>query len=514
MKKSLSVLLSLLLVLITVSPAFAVEHTVTGSQIPVVVLGGDGDTIYDAEGNYVFDIDELGKIFNDTDSDGAVESVMNVLKPFLIEGVLFNKWDNYYAQLESEIGELFEGVRLDNNGNVSNGSHISQAHQDEVQRNMRLDRKGSKGYYSYSDYHFWYDWRLSPLEVADQLNDFIESIKSVTGSQQVAIIGRCVGVNVILAYITKYGSDSIHGLGIDGTASNGGEFLSEAISGKFKLDGPAVNRFLIDTQADGNLNMSSFVSSTVEFLTTSGLLDGLSDAAKATIYGKIIMGVTSALALSTIFTMPCYWGFVSNEDYEDALLYVFGEEGSEKRAEYAGLIEKIKSYHDQVSSRVPEILEDLHSKDVKLSIISKYGYQMLPICASCNELSDQYTSVKRSSFGATTSDIYTTLSDEYIAARVSEGKGKYISPDKQVDASTCLFPDYFDLTQFMVYEQESESMIPMTVENCNNEHWNVDMDEDHPDNFIRRIIVFFKAYFKWIRALFDYISLSLSVDNA
>jgi hypothetical protein len=33
------------------------------------------------------------------------------------------------------------------------------------------------------------------------------------------------------------------------------------------------------------------------------------------------------------------------------------------------------------------------------------------------------------------------LSDKYINIRVSEGKGKYISPDKQIDASTCLLPD-------------------------------------------------------------------------
>ena len=48
----------------------------------------------------------------------------------------------------------------------------------------------------------------------------------------------------------------------------------------------------------------------------------------------------------------------------------------------------------------------------------------------------------RAAFGATTSTIFDTLSDGYVAQRTAEGKGKYISPDRMVDASTCLYPDY------------------------------------------------------------------------
>ena len=43
--------------------------------------------------------------------------------------------------------------------------------------------------------------------------------------------------------------------------------------------------------------------------------------------------------------------------------------------------------------------------------------------------------------GATTALIGETLSDEYVEKRFSEGKGKYISLDKQVDLSTAYSPD-------------------------------------------------------------------------
>ena len=41
------------------------------------------------------------------------DAVVNVMQPFLLEGVLFNRWDNYYANLEAEIAELTTEIRLD-----------------------------------------------------------------------------------------------------------------------------------------------------------------------------------------------------------------------------------------------------------------------------------------------------------------------------------------------------------------------------------------------------------------
>lgn len=76
-----------------------------------------------------------------------------------------------------------------------------------------------------------------------------------------------------------------------------------------------------------------------------------------------------------------------------------------------------------------------------LCVIAKYGVQLTPFVKSMNIVGDQFTTVSCASYGATTTDIYSTFDDEYIKNRVEEGKDKYISPDKQVDASTCMFPD-------------------------------------------------------------------------
>ena len=535
MKRLLALLISLLLVFCLAAPAFAVDLGTKGSQVPLVLLGGDGDTLYDKDGNYLFQIDDLGHLLDGSDRQELLRSVANVLQPFLLQGLLFNRWEPYYEALESEIGELTDGIRLDENGNALNGSDISKAHRDEVRNNMSVDKKGTKGYYGYQDYRFWYDWRLDPMEVAEELHDYIEAICSVTGAEKIALVGRCVGCNIMLAYLARYGCNRIYGFGLDGTSSNGGEFISEAISGKFRLDGPAIERFLIDYDELGMFQVSDFVLATVDLLVKSGAVERLDAATRATIYDKVVKGVTSAIATSTFFTMPCYWGFVRAEDYDDAIEYVFGAPGSEKRIRYAGLIEKLDRYHTEVVEQIPELMQGLSDHGSNISIISKYGFQIVPTCASSDAVSDQYASVKNSSFGATTSTIYGTLPDDYIAAREAEGKGRYISPDRQVDASTCMFPDYtwftkgarhgnwtrtenelmytvttadrqltiddFDLTQFMVYDTETKVMVPMTAENCHTEYWTADETVDHPQSFLQRLKNFFSSFRVWFRQL-------------
>lgn len=531
MKKCLALLLTAALLLLTAAPAYAVDYSSPSRDVPVILLRGDGEPLYDKDGNMVFDATDLTAVFDGVDKNDAYESIAAVLQPFLLEGLLLNRWDRYYENLEKEIGALTESFRLDENGEPSNGTSISQRRKQENEANTHVDKRGDKGYFGYFDYRFWYDWRLDPLEVADQLNDYINAVLAVTGAEKVALASRCVGTTVVLAYAAKYGTSKLQGVGIDGTCTNGGEFLSDAISGKFKLDGDALCRFLTDCDATGAFDVSAFAMASVELLNKSGALNAFKGAFRATVYNRIKEGATSAIALSTVFTMPCYWAFVTAEDYETAKQYVFGPEGSEKRQKYAGLIAKLDNYHETVRLHLDEIMLGLREDGVNVCVISKYGFQIVPICETCDLVSDQYASVMRSSFGATTSTVYDTLSDEYVAGRTAQGLGRYISPDRQVDASTCLLPDctWFvkgtphgdwldeedqimynvctadrqltvdDLpyTQFFVYDDETETVSPMTAENCRTEYWS-EADMQKPGNVFDRIRAYFKALKTWL----------------
>ena len=534
MKKCVSLFLAAVMLLTLAVPALAIDYSNPSTDVPLILLGGDGEPLYDKDGNLVFEATKLTMVFDNVEGNSAYEAVASVLQPFLLEGVLFNKWDNYYANLEKEIGELTASFRLDENGNATNGTTISASRFAENEKNMHKDKKGSKGYYAYKDYCFWYDWRLDPLAVADQLAAYIDAVLEATGKEKVALASRCVGTSVAIAYVAKYGTDKLAGFGMDGTCTNGGEFLSDAISGKFKVDGNAIDRFLTDYDTLGVFSVPEFAIASVDLLTKSGALDAFVGLSRATIYKKIVEGATSALALSTVFTMPCYWAFVTAEDYETAKQYVFGDPGSAKRQQYAGLIKKLDDYHETVRLHLDELMRSLPANGVNTAVISKYGFQIVPICESRDLVSDQYATVHSSSFGATTSTIADTLSDDYIANRVAEGKGKYISPDKQIDASTCLLPDttWFvkgarhgnwldaenqilytvltadrqltvdDLpyTQFIVYDDETASVSPMTAENCRTEYWHEE-DLKKPESILGRIKAYFKSLRAWLTSL-------------
>lgn len=344
---------------------------------------------------------------------------------------------------------------------------------------------------------------------------------------------------MLLSYVNKYSTGSLKGVGIDVSTSMGADFISGTVSGKFGVDGNGLSRLILDTALrDGDLmDIATFAASTIDLLDNTGVLDRISDVAREKIYYKIEYGVVSALALSTFMTYPCYWALVTLEDFDSALNYVFGPEGGEKRQEYAGLIAKITNYNETIKKNVFSILKDIEADGVNIGIISKYGKQMVSVNMDSSLLGDEFVSAYRSSFGATTTNVYNTLSNEYIAAQNEKGLGKYISPDKHIDASTCLFPDYtwfvkgpahddyttyetdllmnvmdadrqltiddFDWTQFIVYDKKTDSAYPMTEYNCNTEAWDANEKVDHPSTKHERLISSLKTLFRWIKSLFE-----------
>ena len=556
MKRIVSVILSVVLVFTMMSPAFSwVDINESKSQIPVIRISGDGEALYDSEGNKIFHYHELGKIISgesesNIDTDALYKSMAETLLPALAKGLATDNWDDLYAGLETEISKIFASSLLDENGNVPNNSGLSQARKEQMEYKRHNDLKGDKGYYDCYEYWFYYDWRLDPMATADEFNAFIKDVKASTGCEKVGVNATCLGTNVFLAYVSKYGVEDIQGVGIDGSVVGGAEILSEVLCAKFDVDPAALMRFLKDFEGLGMFSIDEFIMETLEMAVQTGLLEGIISTTENIFYDKLVKGVTSALALSTFYTWPNYWACVSPEDYESVKYYVFGEEGSEKRIKYAGLIEKLDNYDREVRQKVPELMLSIKEGGANLGIISKYGYQIVPIISSSDVVADQFASVTRSSFGATTSTVYDTLSDEYIAQRVAEGKGHLISPDKQIDASTCIYPELtwfikgashsnwttyelkmlydiasadrqltpadFPYSQFMVYSNEDDTLVPMTEENCNTEYWDPAPEIYKPESFFDKIKVAYNAFTKWFKLLLEviYEAIENEIENA
>lgn len=528
MKKLISVFMAIVMTVTLLVPAVSVSaKSYNLVDVPVVRIFGDGEPLYNKDGELIFHFSEMLSIGGTIEKKELYSSVINVVMPFLVEGLATGNFDHYYEALEKEIGELFAEARLDENGNPAKGQGVSQ----ERIKTMENWLKNPKC----RDFIFWYDWRLDPYESADSLKTYIERIKQVTGRPKVSVQSFCLGTSVLMAYVEKYGTDDLHGVSFDGTVVNGAEIISEPISGKFRINGNAINRFLTDLNANGTFKVDEFVSQTLDLLVKAGVVDKVVGTIREKLYYRLFEGVTSALALSTFFTWPVYWSAVTEEDYDNAMNYVFGKQGSEKRVKYAGLIEKIEGFDQKVRQQLPELLKKLENDGVNIAVVAKYGYQIVPIIKSSDALADQYVSVKRASLGATTSTVYGTLSNNYITDRIDQGFGQYISPDKQIDASTCLFPDYtwfakgvnhsdrpdaeyeilyavvradrqltindFKYSQFMVYDNDTKVMSSMTTENCDIYNWEANDAEDNPTNKDEWTNALVVSFIRWLTGL-------------
>ena len=561
--KAISLLLIPALVFGLLTPALAESTTMWISQsrsdIPIIRISGDGEKLVDENGEKVFhykDILSLFKKYTD-DEDGTkkiLESVNNVLLPWFTNGLLFNNWQPFYDNLQKEVGDMFEHSLLDADGNPQYGTGIRPERAEKMEKTRHNDQgwidwgtPESEKYYVQDRYWFYYDWRLDPLETAEDFKLFIDDILASTGCSQAGIIATCLGTNVVTAYLALYPEHAaahIRGIAFDGSVTGGAEMLSEPISGKFNVDLAAINRTLYDCDGIGLFSVDEFINLTLEMADRSGFDEAMLAFPRYVLYPVLFKGITSALALSTFYTWPNYWACVSKEDYPYAMEYVFGPEGSEKRAEYAGLIEKIENYNTLVRQRVPEILQSAVDSGIHFGVVSKYGFQILPVCKTNDLVSDQFASVGRSSFGATVSTIYKDLPDEYLAAQREAGLGDYLSPDGQIDASTCLFPEstwfiknsnhsnwsdwelrlLYDIasskeqvtvengcwpSRFVVYsytdpdERTGGEIEAMSAENCDTEHWEANEEADRPANFFVRLRITLIAWVNWNKALFQ-----------
>ncbi|MGN1194361.1 MAG: hypothetical protein ACI4SB_02655 [Acutalibacteraceae bacterium] len=542
MKKFLSVILCMIIIFGTMSSAYARE---TGSDlrssVPVIYISGDSNELSYDNGTKTFEIDDMLKIFQNSEDGSISEAAFNILRPFLIKGIVFNEWDDYYDAVYKEISDVYKPIMLDENGNPNTDCDIPQWQKNDMQNAMTYNRASGDGTYSESDYRFYYDWRLDPIELADQLHTFIEGVKKASGHDKVSLSVKCLGSNIVLAYINKYSTDSLKGVGIDVSTSMGADFLSGILSGDFGIDGNSISRLANELTAKHDdegiyTDLVRFATSTIDLLESTGVIDTLTDVAKAQLYSKIEYGIISALALSTFMTFPGYWALVQTDDFEKALTYVFGEEGSEKRIQYKGLIEKITNYNETIKKNVYPIMQKLEDNSVNICVVSKYGSQMTPVLKDGSILGDEYVSAYNSSFGATTSTIYDTLSDDYIAGQIEKGLGRYISPDKHIDASTCLFPDYtwffkgvshgyystpevdlimkvmdadrqltvndFDLTQFIVYDYATHTAEPMTEDNCQDKYWTADATVDRPQTASEKLHSIITTFIRWLTNVF------------
>ncbi len=517
-KRLLSALLCVLLIFGCASAAFAAESG--GTVIPTVyVLGtGTGLKVDNPDGS-------VTAVYPPTLPEGFVdEQIKGDFLPVFKKAFLTQQWDEFCDKLCEIIVPLFEDIRLDENGEAPNGSVVDW--------NPALSLYGGKvnGKYPTDRYIFEYDWRMDPYKTADVLHSYIESVLAVTGETQVNLVGRCLGACITAAYMQKYDGEHVQNYMIYAGALYGATQCTKSFSGELWIESGGVERFTYDLNDLEFNGVKVFADEVLLELLQSGATllrktGGLDIGAWAVnnVYRQIYMKIIPPMLSEMFGTFPGWWSMVADEDYEKAKQTVFHDVDKDKWAHFFDIID---NYHYNVQTRTPELFAHYREKGIGLANIVKYGFQTLPFTRNTDMLSDKFCSVEQASLGAKTSTINGTLKKSYL----KKADPRFISPDKQIDASTCLLPertwfiknlahkdfpagvhrlfdvilnnpeltvfDDADFPQYMVYSDETESIEPMTEKN-------MDTTARYRQTFFGALTIFLRALGVVIRRYID-----------
>ncbi len=514
MKKIISILLSVCILasvfVIAAPSAFAAQDRI---DMPLIYIQGQGYGLYrnlgteDEEHIYPLELPE-----------NYINEKVEQYLPVFAKAFFTQEWSEFCVALQDCLIPVFEDIKLGPDGEPLDNSRIEWSWTKE-----ELEDTAVNGTYGIQDYVYKYDWRLDPWELAEELHRYIEDVMEVTGATEVAILGRCLGSSIVQAYLTRYDGEHIKKCIYYTSASHGITLCNKAFTGELYLEPDGIERYVYDIELSSTEYIQDFIEAFVTLFNKTYGLD-IASWAVNNVYKDIYLDIVPAIMRESYGTFPSYWSMVDAEHYEKAKETVFY--GADLN-EYAELINKIDNYHVNTRLKMDETCLKLKANGVEFANVAKYGYQMMPISKDNDTVADSFCTVTASSMGATTPEVTETFSDEYIENAKANGTFKYISPDLQVDTSTCLLPDttwvvknlehkqfpddlhrlfakfintdgftVFDseeFPQYMVYDEKTETVVPMAKENMNTtERWEV--------SFFKAVKVMVNSLFKMIKA--------------
>jgi len=406
---------------------------------PIVYVYGKHELYFlDDDGNYV--LDDNGNRINITDRPLDIGAIAKEMVPKFIDAYLNDSWDAYSEELLSFILPLYDGIGVDSDGMPLDTTHIGN----DDTNVFGWFNGTTHGYHMGWNNYFSYDYRMSPVDIAAELNDYIEGVKANTGHDKVVIVARCQGCNILMSWLQQYQESnnfsSVSKIMLLDGCMNGLDYLEAMFSGTINPSSDAVYRLLTNEYKITDLvegDMGELLALLVDTLKeTYGIEKTISILKKA--YEKL------KDPLFAPWFRAFYGSCGSNlacvkDNFDECIDYLYPT--AELKAEYKGVIEKAVYTNKNVTMRVEEILKNAEACGVKIGLIGEYGFQSTPLSPEADYCADSMTTLYNQTLGATCSEVDKKLSESYIAGQTEKGLGAYISADKQVDASTCAFPD-------------------------------------------------------------------------
>lgn len=281
-------------------------------------------------------------------------------------------------------------------------------------------------------YNFSYDWRLSPIDSAVALDEYINNLKEEIGVKKVNVVAHSMGATVVLAYLSAFGGENINNLVFTSPAWQGTSLAGNIATNNIEFDMFTVENYLVQMA-----NVSATTHITAFIISYIATYDGLSKEYFGDI-NKAVAGILPRLYTDTVIPyiagMPGFWSLLPAEDFEAGKDFLFAD-GID-----VALEAKINAYYD-IQTNAKSIVEDAMDEGMNFGIVVGYNCQMIPISDEY-EQSDTIIDVKYASGGATCSQYLQAFDDwtNIYKQAVKDGHN-HVSWDYKIDASTCMFPE-------------------------------------------------------------------------
>jgi len=281
-------------------------------------------------------------------------------------------------------------------------------------------------------YYFNYDWRLSPIDNAALLHDFIEGVKLEKSCDKVDLAALSMGGIVTLTYFRIYGSDSVKSCLMLGSTYAGSDLAGGALMGRLGINKASLLNYL--PQNFGGEDLKLFLRSFFFVLDFLGIADPVVKGLNTLIDALIFDLEESGFLRDNFFTMPGLWATVRQEDYEDAKALHLDKDN------HAKLIEKIDFVQYEVHQKRKALIESAKANGVKVYFVANYNLAPPPISPEAAVHSDATIETVYAGGGATLAPLGQVLPADYKQKNVCQGHN-HLSSDRIIDASTADFPD-------------------------------------------------------------------------
>lgn len=413
--KSFKKILCLLITIVTVFSCCSVAFAYESEGYPMVYLAGFGDTNI-----YYEDDPEKKPLFYPLDTDRVIGNLKNI-DDYIIKSIKDKEPDLLYTCLYNYVWDTFGMLRMEPDGTAVDGV---------VSAPIELNYTGNNRYV------FSYDWRLDPFVIAEQLRQYILDVKEATNSDKVELVSSSFSANTALAYLKLYENelDDLDSFVFCVPSIGGISMISEVFSGELTIGPTSLKNYIAATEG------MEFLGEFMDLLDEMGILQPLVESMVVPTLRAALSRALTDLSRNFISTIPAIWACVTDEYFEKAMIHMYGENYASPEQPYAEHIARVTDFHYNIKLKSDEIIAATKERnpDLHMAVVCKYGTAAIPVSKHETVLTDGVVAIELSSFGATCADYGTSLPADYVQAKHQEIN--MISPDRQIDASTCLFP--------------------------------------------------------------------------